>query len=43
MYINPMGGEELQAIVSKIAGPPERILTSLRQATKFKDVQNPGP
>jgi hypothetical protein len=36
MYINPMGGEKLQAIVSKIAGPPERMLTPLRQATQVQ-------
>jgi ornithine cyclodeaminase/alanine dehydrogenase-like protein (mu-crystallin family) len=39
MYINPMGGEELQAMVEKIAGPPERILMLLRQATEFKGRQ----
>lgn len=43
MYINPMGGEELQAIIGRIAAPPDRILTLLRQATEFKDVQKTGP
>jgi tripartite-type tricarboxylate transporter receptor subunit TctC len=43
MYINPMGGEELQAVVGRIAGPSERILTLLRQAAEFKDAQKTGP
>jgi tripartite-type tricarboxylate transporter receptor subunit TctC len=36
IYINPMGGEELQAMVEKIAGPAERVLTLVRQAAEFK-------
>jgi tripartite-type tricarboxylate transporter receptor subunit TctC len=43
IYINPMGGEELQAVVDKIAGPSERVLTLLRQATEFKSGQETGP
>ena len=43
IYINPMGGEELQAMVDRIAGPSERVLTMLRQATEFKDAQKSGP
>ena len=40
MYINPMGGEELQQIVDRIVGPSERILAMVRQATETKDVKN---
>jgi hypothetical protein len=40
MYINPMGGEELQAIVSKIAGPPGTD-ADVAQASD-QDLQNPG-
>jgi hypothetical protein len=36
MYINPMGGEKLQAIVSKIAGPPERMLTSMLSSSRLR-------
>jgi len=43
IYINPMGGEELQAMVEKIAGPSERVLTLLRQATEFKGAEKTGP
>jgi tripartite-type tricarboxylate transporter receptor subunit TctC len=43
IYINPMGGEELQAIVEKIAGPSEKVLTLLRQATEFKSAEKTGP
>jgi hypothetical protein len=38
-----MGGEELQAMVEKIAGPSERALTTLRQATEFKATEKTGP
>jgi len=38
-----MGGEELQAMVDRIVGPSERVLTMLRQATEFKDAQKSGP
>jgi tripartite-type tricarboxylate transporter receptor subunit TctC len=43
IYINPLGGEELQAMVEKIAGPSERVLTMLRQATEFKGAAKTGP
>ncbi len=43
IYINPMGGEELQATVGRIAGPSERVLTMFRQATEFKGAQKTGP
>jgi tripartite-type tricarboxylate transporter receptor subunit TctC len=43
IYINPMGGEELQAMVERIAGPPEKVLTTLRQAIEFKGAQKTGP
>ena len=33
IYINPMGGQDLQAIVDRIAGPSERVLMLLREAT----------
>ncbi len=40
MYINPMGGEELQQIVNRIVGPSEKILSLVKQATEIKDVKN---
>ena len=43
IYINPMGGEELQAMVDRIVGPSERVLAMLRQATEFKDAQKSRP
>jgi tripartite-type tricarboxylate transporter receptor subunit TctC len=43
IYINPMGGEDLQIMVERIAGPSERVLTMLRQATEFKGAQKTGP
>jgi tripartite-type tricarboxylate transporter receptor subunit TctC len=43
IYINPMGGEELQAIVQKIAGPSQGVTTMLRQATEFKAAEKTGP
>jgi tripartite-type tricarboxylate transporter receptor subunit TctC len=43
IYINPVGGEELQAMVDRIAGPSERALTMLRHATEFKGTQKTGP
>jgi len=43
IYINPMGGEELQAIVRKIASPAESIAAVLGQATAFTDLQKTGP
>ena len=43
IYINPMGGEELQAMVEKISGPSEKVLTLLRQAAEFKGAEKTGP
>ncbi|HKD30066.1 MAG TPA: tripartite tricarboxylate transporter substrate-binding protein [Xanthobacteraceae bacterium] len=43
IYINPMGGEELQAMVEKISGPSERVLTLLRQAAELKGAEKTGP
>jgi tripartite-type tricarboxylate transporter receptor subunit TctC len=43
IYISPVGGEELQAMVDRIAGPSERVLTMLRQATASKGSQKTGP
>jgi tripartite-type tricarboxylate transporter receptor subunit TctC len=43
IYINPMGGEELQAMIDRIAGPSEKVLTMLRQATEFKGAEKTGP
>ena len=43
IYISPVGGEELQAMVDRIAGPSERVLTMLRQAIEFKGAQKIGP
>jgi non-canonical (house-cleaning) NTP pyrophosphatase len=43
IYVNPMGGEELQAMVEKIAGLSERVLTMLRQATEFKGAEKTVP
>jgi tripartite-type tricarboxylate transporter receptor subunit TctC len=34
IYVKPMGGEELQAIVERIAAPPEAILGLVKQATE---------
>ncbi len=42
IYINPMGGEELQAMVEKIAGPSEGVMTMLRQATELKAAEKTG-
>jgi len=43
IYINPMGGEELQAVVNRIAGPSEAVHAMLRQATEFKGAEKTGP
>jgi len=43
VYNNPLGGEELQAMVEKIAGPPERVLPMLRQATELKGTEKTPP
>jgi tripartite-type tricarboxylate transporter receptor subunit TctC len=40
MYLNPMGGEELQRIVTRIVEPSERVLAMIKQATETKDVKN---
>ena len=42
IYINPMGGEELRAMVERIAGPSESVLTMLRQATQLKGMEKTG-
>jgi tripartite-type tricarboxylate transporter receptor subunit TctC len=34
IYVKPMGGEELQAIVERIAAPPEAILGLVKHATE---------
>ena len=41
IYINPMSGQDLQAMVDRIAGPSERVLTLLRGA--IKSAQQTGP
>ena len=41
IYINPMGGQDLQAMVDRIAGPSERVLTLLRET--IKSAQKSGP
>ena len=41
IYINPMGGQDLQAIVERIAGPSERVLMLLREATKSAQKTEP--
>jgi len=41
IYINPMGGQDLQAMVDRIAGPSERVLMLLREA--IKSAQKTGP
>jgi tripartite-type tricarboxylate transporter receptor subunit TctC len=43
VYINPMGGAELQAIVQKIASPSQAIATILKQATALTDLQSARP
>jgi tripartite-type tricarboxylate transporter receptor subunit TctC len=43
VYINPMGGEELQAMVEKIAGPLESVRTMLRRAIEFKGEEKTRP
>jgi tripartite-type tricarboxylate transporter receptor subunit TctC len=43
MDFNPIGGEELQGVVGKIAGAPPNIIALVKDAIKIKDVsQLPG-
>ena len=39
MYINPMGGEELQQIVRKVAGLSPKVIAMVKEAIKTKDLQ----
>jgi tripartite-type tricarboxylate transporter receptor subunit TctC len=39
MYLNPMGGEELQQIVSNIASPSPAVIARVKDAIKIKDVR----
>jgi tripartite-type tricarboxylate transporter receptor subunit TctC len=38
MYLNPMGGEELQQIVGKIVSPSPAVIAKVKDAMKIKDV-----
>ena len=43
MYLNPMGGEELQAIVSRIVSPSPAIIAKVKDAIRVTDAQQrPG-
>jgi tripartite-type tricarboxylate transporter receptor subunit TctC len=43
MYMNPLGGEELQQIVTKIVSHPPEIIAKVKDALKIRDVQKlPG-
>jgi tripartite-type tricarboxylate transporter receptor subunit TctC len=42
MDINPMGGEELQQIVARVAAPPPKILAMVKDAIAIKDVKRKG-
>jgi hypothetical protein len=43
MYMNPLGGEELQGIVTKIVSKPPELIAKVKDALKIKDVQKlPG-
>jgi hypothetical protein len=42
IYINPMGGQDLQAMIERIVGPSERVLMLLREATD-RGAQKIGP
>jgi tripartite-type tricarboxylate transporter receptor subunit TctC len=43
MYLNPMGGEELQQIVGRIVSPSPAVIAKVKDAIKIKDVQQlPG-
>ena len=40
MYLNPMGGEELQAIAGRIVTPSPQVIAAVKEAIKVKDVQD---
>jgi tripartite-type tricarboxylate transporter receptor subunit TctC len=43
MYLNPLAGEELQQIVSRIVSPSPAVIAKVKDALKIKDVQElPG-
>jgi tripartite-type tricarboxylate transporter receptor subunit TctC len=39
MYLNPMGGEELQGIVGRIVGTSPAVIAKVKAAIKSKDIQ----
>jgi tripartite-type tricarboxylate transporter receptor subunit TctC len=39
MYLNPMGGEELQGVVGRIVSTPPAIVAKVKAATKIMDLQ----
>jgi hypothetical protein len=39
MYLNPLGGAELQQIVDRIVNQPAAIIAKVKQAIEIKDVQ----
>ena len=39
MYLNPMSGEELQQIVSKVVSPSLKVIAMVKEAIKVKDLQ----
>jgi len=39
MEFNPIGGEELQDIVSRIAGASPQVIAKVKEAIKIKDVR----
>jgi tripartite-type tricarboxylate transporter receptor subunit TctC len=43
MDINPMGGEELQQVVSRIVTPSPKVLAMVKDAIAIKDVAPKGP
>ena len=40
MFINPMGGVELQAIASRIVTPSPQVIAAVKEAIRIKDVQD---
>jgi tripartite-type tricarboxylate transporter receptor subunit TctC len=40
MYLNPLGGGELQAIASRIVTPSPQVIAAVKEAIKVKDVQD---
>jgi hypothetical protein len=43
MYLNPMGGEELQAVVNRIVSPSPALIEKVKQVVRPKDLQRlPG-